>query len=189
MLTSITAIEPGVRLNITYARSDNFLGRPFYALPRAYLQRHAAEAVARAHRALAEHGYGLMVFDAYRPWSVSVQFWNAVTQEQRDKGFVADPAKGSRHNRACAVDVTLFDLKTGTEIRMPSAVDEMSDAAAADYPGGTVEQRMSRDLLRRAMEAQGFTVLTHEWWHFDCAGWRDFPLMDVPFEVLESTSP
>jgi zinc D-Ala-D-Ala dipeptidase len=184
-LTSISALEPGIKLNIWYATSDNFMKRPLYKLPRAYLQKHAAEGVVRAHRKLAKDGYGIMVFDAYRPWSVSVQFWDAVTQEQREKGFVADPKQGSRHNRACAVDISLYELSTGKEVAMPSAVDEMSDRAAADYAGGTADQRARRDLLRTAMESEGFTVLPHEWWHFDCVGFEKYPIMDVPFEKLE----
>jgi zinc D-Ala-D-Ala dipeptidase len=186
-LMSVSALDPSIKLNIWYASSNNFMKRPVYSLPRAYLQKHAAQGLVRAHQKLAKDGYGIMVFDAYRPWSVSVQFWNAVTQEQRAKGFVADPAQGSRHNRACAVDISLYELATGKEVAMPSAVDEMSDRAAANYPGGTAQQRARRDLLRKTMESEGFTVLPHEWWHYDCAGWEKYPIMDVTFERLEKT--
>ena len=126
--------------------------------------------------------YGLLIHDAYRPWYVTKIFWDATPQE--GKIFVADPAQGSRHNRGCAVDLTLYDLATGKPIEMPGTYDEMSPRSYPDYPGGTSLQRWHRDLLRRAMESEGFTVYEAEWWHFDYKDWKEYPILNVPFEKL-----
>jgi D-alanyl-D-alanine dipeptidase len=141
------------------------MGTPFYSSARAFMQRPAAEAVARASRTLRPYGYGLLVHDAYRPWYVTKMFWDGTPPAQHV--FVADPSQGSRHNRGAAVDITLYDLKTGRPIEMPGGYDEMSSRSYPDYPGGTSLQRWHRALLRRAMEAEGFTVYEAEWWHFD----------------------
>jgi D-alanyl-D-alanine dipeptidase/kynurenine formamidase len=178
----IVAIEPGVRLDVRYARKDNFTGRPVYKEARAFLQRPAAEALARAHRALRDKGYGLMVFDGYRPWSVTKIFWDLTPQDK--KVFVADPAKGSKHNRGCAVDLTLFDLKTGRAIEMPSEYDESSERAYATYGGGDARARERRDLLIEAMGREGFFVYPYEWWHFDYKDWREYPILDIAFESM-----
>ncbi len=181
-LVELVTLEPGIRLDIRYAGSDNFLSQPIYAQARAFLQRPAAEAVVRAHRALAPLGYGLLVHDAYRPWYVTKVFWDATPPQQH--GFVADPSQGSRHNRGCAVDVTLFDLVSGAVVRMPGLYDEMTERSYPTYTGGTAQQRVHRDLLRRTLEAQGFTVLDTEWWHFDYQDWRLYRIQNKRFEDL-----
>jgi D-alanyl-D-alanine dipeptidase len=181
-LVEVIALDPTLRLDVRYATANNFVGRPVYGQARVFLQRPAAEAVVRAHRKLAARGYGLLLFDGYRPWRVTKLFWEVTPSALRE--FVADPAQGSRHNRGCAVDLTLFDLATGREVEMPSAYDEMSASAYPNYTGGTPEQRRARDLLRAALEAEGFHVLDNEWWHFDFDAWREYPLLDVPFEAL-----
>jgi zinc D-Ala-D-Ala dipeptidase len=181
-LVDLAALDPTIRLDIKYATTDNFLSTPVYTQARAPLQRPAAEAAFRAHRRLREHGYGLVVHDAYRPWFVTWIFWEATPVDKRD--FVADPAKGSRHNRGCAIDVTLYDLKTGRAVQMPSLYDEMTERAAPDYQGGTPESRRLRDLLRAAMEAEGFSVYENEWWHFDFRDWRHYRIENAPFESL-----
>jgi zinc D-Ala-D-Ala dipeptidase len=183
-LVEITNLDPGIHLDIRYATTNNFLHRPVYLEARAFLQRPAAEAVARANRALKPQGFGLMIFDGYRPWSVTKTFWDSASAYERKIEFVANPKKGSRHNRGCAVDLTLYDLKTGGEIPMPSEYDEFSERAFPDYQGGSAEARASRDLLRRTMEAEGFTVYKAEWWHFDFNGWKEYPVLNVPFERL-----
>lgn len=181
-LVELVKLDPTIRLDIRYARSENFLGRPVYAQARAFLQRPAAESLVRAHRRLRANGYGILVHDGYRPWSVTRLFWDATPEEK--KVFVADPARGSRHNRGCAADVTLFDLKTGLAVRMPSEYDEMTERAYPDYPGSTSEERSLRTLLREAMEAEGFTVYEYEWWHFDYKDWRRYRITDVPFSAI-----
>jgi serine beta-lactamase-like protein LACTB len=172
----------GLKFDIRYATDKNFLGTPVYTAAKAYLQRPAAEALKRVHDKLSEQGYGLLVFDAYRPWFVTKLFWDATPEKFHT--FVADPAKGSRHNRGCAVDLTLYDLKTGRPVEMVSGFDEFSDRAFPHYPGGTSRQRWHRDLLRRAMEAEGFTVYEDEWWHFDYQDWHKYPILNKPFEEL-----
>jgi len=181
-LVEITRVDPSIRLDIRYATRRNFLGTPLYSQARAFLQRPAAEALARVQRSLAGEGYGLLVHDGYRPWYVTRIFWDATPA--RDHNFVADPAAGSKHNRGCAVDLTLFDLKTGEAVQMPSVYDETSERATADYPGGTAEQRRLRGLLRRHMEAEGFTVLHDEWWHFDYRDWKSYAIQNVRFEEI-----
>jgi D-alanyl-D-alanine dipeptidase len=175
-------LDPTLRLDVRYATHANFLGWPVYPEARVFLQRPAAEALVRVHRGLREHGYGLLLFDGYRPWYVTRMFWEATPENRRQ--FVADPEKGSRHNRGCAVDLTLFDLATGKEVPMPSRYDEFTERAHPDYAGGSAERRAARDLLRRAMEAEGFTVYELEWWHFDCAGWQRYRIENRPFKDL-----
>ena len=148
------------------------------------MQRPAAESVVRANRKLHQQGYGLLIHDAYRPWYVTKVFWDATPQDK--KIFVADPAQGSRHNRGCAVDLTLYDLKTGKPVAMVSTYDETTDRAYPDYPGGTSLQRWHRKLLRDAMESEGFTVYEAEWWHFDYKDWKHYPIGNATFENLET---
>jgi D-alanyl-D-alanine dipeptidase len=181
-LVELTTLDPTIRLDIRYATANNFAGRPVYTEARAFLQRPAAEALVRAHRSLREHGYGVLIFDGYRPWRVTKLFWDITPPAKRE--FVADPAKGSKHNRGCAVDLSLYDLKTGKEVEMPSGYDEMSERAYPTYAGGTTEARRLRDLLRTAMEHEGFTVEPNEWWHFNYKDWQQYPILDVPFTAI-----
>ena len=132
--------------------------------------------------ALKAYGYGLLIHDGYRPWFVTRMFWDATPDYAHV--FVADPAKGSRHNRGCAVDLTLYELKTGQAIEMTGQYDEMSPRSFADYRGGTSRQRWLRDLLRREMEAQGFSVYPQEWWHFDYSRWADYGIGTASFSDL-----
>jgi D-alanyl-D-alanine dipeptidase len=182
-LVDLATLDPAIRFDIRYATTNNFMGATFYAEPRAFLQRPAAEALLRAHRRLRADGFGLLVFDAYRPWFVTWMFFHATPREQRM--FVANPALGSRHNRGAAVDVALYDLATGEPVPMPSGYDEFSPRAFPDYPGGTSEQRRNRQRLRHAMEAEGFAVYYAEWWHFDYRDWRRYPILNLTFEQLD----
>lgn len=181
-LVELVTLDPTIRLDIRYAGTDNFMGEVFYSQPRAFLQRPAAEALVRAHRWLGERGYGLLIHDGYRPWYVTRMFWDATPEALRT--FVADPTQGSRHNRGCAVDLTLYDLATGEPVEMPGGYDEFSPRSFPDYPGGTTRQRWHRALLREAMEAQGFAVYEAEWWHFDHQDWRRYRLENQRFEEL-----
>jgi D-alanyl-D-alanine dipeptidase len=157
--------------------------RKIYSQGRAFLQRPAAVALARAHVKLREQGYGVLVFDGYRPWSVTKKFWDETPRSKRV--YVANPRKGSKHNRGCAVDCSLYDLKDGREIAMPSPYDDFTKKAEANYPGGTDAQRKARGILRGALEAEGFTVNPDEWWHFDYKDWKEYRVLNVPFEKLE----
>jgi D-alanyl-D-alanine dipeptidase len=185
-LVEIAPLDSSIHLDIGYATSNDFLGTPVYSQARAFLQRPAAEALLRVQQKLKSLGYGLLIHDAYRPWYVTKIFWDATPLE--GKIFVADPAQGSRHNRGCAVDLTLYDLASGKPIEMPGTYDEMSPRSYPDYPGGTSLQRWHRDLLRRAMESEGFTVYEAEWWHFDYKDWKEYPILNVPFEKLGPSS-
>ena len=146
-------------------------------------QRPAAEAVVRAHQRLKAQGYGLLIHDAYRPWYVTKMFWDATPDEL--KHFVADPAAGSRHNRGCAVDLTLYDLATGEPVEMVAGYDEFSPRSYPAYPGGTSLQRWHRKLLRKTMEAEGFSIYEFEWWHFDYKDWREYAVGNVKFEQID----
>jgi D-alanyl-D-alanine dipeptidase len=181
-LVELITLDPAFRLDIRYAQSNNFLGTPVYLQARAFMQRPAAAAVVRALHQLHSLGYGLLIHDAYRPWYVTKIFWDATPLAGHI--FVADPQAGSKHNRGCAVDLTLYDLASGKPIEMPGLYDEMSARSFPEFPGGTSLQRWHRALLRRTMEAQGFTVDEHEWWHFDYKDWKQYPILNIAFESL-----
>ncbi|MBA2703645.1 MAG: M15 family metallopeptidase [Blastocatellia bacterium] len=183
-LVELAKLDPTIKLDIRYASTNNFLGTVFYSEPRAFMQRPAAEAVVRVNRKLKELGYGLLIHDAYRPWYVTKVFWDATPDDK--KIFVADPSKGSRHNRGAAVDLTLYDLKTGRPVEMVGTYDETTDRSYPDYPGGTSLQRWHRRLLRDAMESEGFAVYEAEWWHFDYQDWRKYPITNVPFDRIRT---
>ncbi len=183
-LVQLTTLAPTIKLDIRYATTNNFTGAQFYQQPRAFLQRPAADAVVRAHQRLKERGLGLLIHDAYRPWHVTKMFWDATPAELKD--FVANPANGSRHNRGCAIDLTLYDLKTGEAIPMVAGYDEFSPRSFPNYPGGTSRQRWYRQLLRSTMEAEGFAIYEFEWWHFDYQDWKQYRIGNVTFEdILE----
>jgi len=181
-LVELRGLDSTIKYDIRYATSNNFMGTPFYTSSHAFMQRPAAEAVARVSAELRKLGYGLLIHDAYRPWYVTKMFWDGTPPDKHV--FVADPSQGSRHNRGCAVDLTLYDLKTGSPIRMTGGYDEMTDRSYPLYPGGATPQRWHRDLLRHAMEAQGFNVYEAEWWHFDYKDWRSYPIGNLTFEQL-----
>jgi serine beta-lactamase-like protein LACTB len=181
-LVDLTSLDKTIKLDIRYATSNNFLGIPLYTSAKAFLQKPAAEALLKAHQELAQQGYGLLIHDAYRPWYVTRMFRDATPAKLHH--FVADPMQGSRHNRGCAVDLTLYDLKTGKVIDMVGGYDEMTDRSYPDYIGGTSLERWHRDLLRHAMEKQAFKVYDAEWWHFDFRDWRLYPILNSRFEDL-----
>jgi zinc D-Ala-D-Ala dipeptidase len=181
-LVELASLDPGFHLEIRYAQSNNFLSTPIYTQARAFLQRPAAEALHRVLGKLQPLGYGLLIHDAYRPWYVTKIFWDATPS--KDHNFVADPQKGSKHNRGCAVDLTLYDSASGIAVEMPGLYDEMSPRSFPTFPGGTSLQRWHRDLLRRAMESEGFTVDGNEWWHFDYKDWKRYPILNISFEDL-----
>jgi CubicO group peptidase (beta-lactamase class C family)/D-alanyl-D-alanine dipeptidase len=183
-LAEITSLDPTIKLDIRYASNNNFMGTPFYKQPRAFLQRPAAEALVRVHKKLKEQGFGLMIHDGYRPWYVTKMFWEGTPPAQH--GFVANPAEGSKHNRGCAVDLTLFDLKTGEAVKMVAGYDEMTPRSYPSYPGGTSLERWHRKVLREAMQEQGFTVFPLEWWHFDYKDWEKYPIGTVSFEEIKT---
>lgn len=181
----LPSLEPTLNLDIRYATTDNFMGSRFYEQPRAFLQAPAAEAVARAQQRLKHRDLGLLIHDAYRPWHVTKMFWDATPPHLKD--FVANPASGSRHNRGCAVDLTLCEIESGQAIEMVAGYDEFSPRAFPLYPGGTSRQRWHRDLLRRVMEQEDFSVYEFEWWHFDYRDWQQYRIGNAAFEAIEVT--
>jgi zinc D-Ala-D-Ala dipeptidase len=183
-LVDLASVDPTIKFDIRYASSNNFIGFPLYERAAAFLQRPAAEALGRVEHSLASKGYGLLIHDAYRPWFVTKMFWDATPESAHV--FVADPSEGSRHNRGSAVDLTLYDLKSGNAVEMTGRYDEMSPRSYADYLGGTSRQRWLRELLRIEMEAQGFAVYPEEWWHFDYKDWSDYAIGTATFTQLST---
>ncbi|ELR12334.1 peptidase M15D, vanX Dala-D-ala dipeptidase [Acanthamoeba castellanii str. Neff] len=181
-LVDLRTLSPSLRFDIRYATTNNFMGAAFYTTPGAFLQRPAAEALVRVHDKLQELGYGLLVHDAYRPWHVTKMFWDATPPEKRI--YVADPDKGSEHNRGCAVDLTLYSRATGDVAEMIGGYDEFSQRSHVNYPGGTSLQRWLRKLLRDAMESEGFAVYEYEWWHFDYRDVLRYPVLNFSLEDL-----
>ena len=181
-LVELTRLDPTIHLDIRYATTNNFMGHALYTQPRAFLERPAAEALVRVNQKIRQRGCALLVFDSYRPWTVTKRLWETATREQ--KKFLSNPREGSQHNRGCAVDLSLFDLKTGREVAMPSAYDEMTDRAGIGYQGGAVEARQQRDWLIATMATEGFTVVDGEWWHFDYRDWREYRMLNTPFEEI-----
>jgi D-alanyl-D-alanine dipeptidase len=181
-LKELVLLDSTIKLDIRYATSNNFVGQPVYDEARAFLQNDAAIALIKIHQAFKQQGLGLIIFDAYRPWSVTKLFWDITPKTKRE--FVANPKDGSKHNRGCAVDLSLYDLKTGLEIEMPSAYDDFSEKAHPNYNGGTIEQRKMRDLLKEMMISNDFLGDTNEWWHFDYKDWKNYKIENISFKEI-----
>jgi zinc D-Ala-D-Ala dipeptidase len=181
-LVELITLDKSIKLDIRYATDNNFVGKTVYPEARAFLQKPAANALIRVHKNLKKQGLGLLIFDGYRPWAITKLFWEVTPEDKRK--FVANPEKGSKHNRGCAVDLSVYDLKTGLEIDMPSGFDEFTERASPDYKGGTAEQTANRDLLRKLMEEVGFTVNVNEWWHFDYKDWEKYAIYDIAFSEI-----
>jgi D-alanyl-D-alanine dipeptidase len=179
-LVDVESAVPGVVVDVRYATANNFMHAPLYRVAKVFLRAPAAVALASVQRELRPAGLGLKVFDGYRPYSVTERMWEPI----RNPDFVADPAKGSRHNRGAAVDLTLIDLATGRELPMPTPYDDFTQRARQDFADLPVEVIANRATLCDAMMRHGFQPLPSEWWHFDYAGWQRFELMDVPIDAL-----
>lgn len=179
-LIELKKVIPDIKLDIRYATKNNFMQQVMYKQGRAFARKPVAELLKKIQKELSKKGYGLKIFDGYRPYAITVAFYKKAS----DKNFVANPAKGSIHNRGCAVDLTLINLKTGAEIPMPTPYDSFSAAAAADYPNLTPEVKKNRDFLITTMQKYNMLVRDNEWWHYDFSGWKNYNLMDIPFEKL-----
>ncbi|OYY70151.1 MAG: hypothetical protein B7Y00_08545 [Sphingomonadales bacterium 17-56-6] len=182
-LLELIKLDPTIRLDMRYATTNNFTGRVLYDEARAFLATPAALAVVRASKAAQADGFGLTIYDAYRPWRITKKLWDA-TPVGPKKEYVANPKRGSKHNRGCAVDLTLHDLQTGQLVEMPTGFDDFSDKAHRDYRGATAVASAHRARLAGYLEAEGFVGLSNEWWHFDFTGWAQFPVMDIPFNKI-----
>lgn len=179
-LVEIKRYIPQIVLDIRYATTNNFMHRRMYQQAKAYARLPVVKALQQVEADLQSRGLGLKIYDAYRPYSVTVKFYEMAS----DTNFVADPRKGSKHNRGCAVDLSLIDLKTGKELDMPTSFDSFSRKAAANYPTLSKQQLDNRELLKTIMQAHGFKVLNTEWWHYDFNGWASYELLDIPFSAL-----
>jgi len=182
-LLELVTLDPAIRLDMRYATSNNFTGRVLYDAARAFLAAPAAQAVVRASKAAQADGLGLTIYDAYRPWRITKKLWDA-TPVGPKKEYVANPKRGSKHNRGCAVDLTLHDLQTGKLVEMPTEFDDFSEKAHRDYMNASAAAISNRARLARYLEAEGFLGLSNEWWHFDFTGWEQFPVMDIPFHKI-----
>ncbi len=176
-LVDVVRLVPDAVVDLRYAGADNFLGRPLYPEARCLLLRPTAERLARAAARLRRRGYRLLLWDCYRPLSAQREMWRLRPRP----GYVADPRRGSHHNRGAAVDLSLAGADGGP-VEMPTAFDTFDRRARADAADGiSAPARLHRRLLRQAMEAEGFLVNPREWWHFAARDAWSHPLLDVPF--------
>jgi D-alanyl-D-alanine dipeptidase len=180
-LIDLEKFIPGIVLDIRYATENNFTGEKIYTQARAFARKPVAAALKRVQADLKEQGLGLKVFDGYRPYRATVKFYEVY----RDTTYVASPYRGSRHNRGCAIDLTLINLSTGRELKMPTPYDTFTKDAWPTTVVTDPEARKNRQLLISAMEKQGFRVNSSEWWHFDFRGWKDFEVLDIDFADLD----
>ncbi len=179
-LVEIKKYIPGIVLDIRYATSNNFMHRVMYPQARAFARLPVVMALKDVETDLRTRGLGIKIYDAYRPYSITVKFY----EEALDTNFVADPRRGSKHNRGCAIDMGLIDLKTGKDIPLPTGFDSFSKKAAADYQDLPKDAIANREMLKSVMAAHGFHVIATEWWHYDFNGWANYPLLDVPFSAI-----
>ena len=182
-LVDLKKIDNKLKLDIRYASENNFMRSKFYNSSRAFLNSEAAQNLLNAHRELEKKGYGIVIFDAYRPWYVTKMFWEGTPEAL--KHFVADPEKGSVHNRGCAIDIGLYDMITGKNIDMISGYDEFTERAYPNYNGGEKSKRDIRDLLISTMEKNDFSVYEYEWWHFNYKNCNS-GILNYSFEELDS---
>jgi D-alanyl-D-alanine dipeptidase len=180
-LINLEKFVPGLVLDIRYATTNNFTGEQIYNLARAYARKPVAESLRKIQADLKKEGLGIKIFDAYRPYKATVKFYEVY----HDTTYVASPYRGSRHNRGCALDLTVVDLKTGKELQMPTGFDSFEKAAWPTTPVADPQIRKNRTLLINAMEKHGFKVNGSEWWHYDFIGWKKYEVLDIDFEELE----
>ena len=178
-LVDVRTAVPGVVLDVRYATPRNFLGRALYPKAAAYLRRSAAARLARAEAALEKSGRRLLVYDAYRPLSVQRLLWDA----KPDRRYVADPARGSVHNRGGAVDVGLAGAD-GKPLEMPSDFDAFGPRAWHGAEGVGAAAAAHAEELRSAMASAGFKPLAEERWHYEDPAAAEWPLLDVPLQEL-----
>jgi len=181
-LTDVKKAIPDIVLDIRYATTNNFTKQKLYNKACAFARKPAVEALAKAQQEFKKRGAGIVVYDAYRPYSVTKKMFEIYPDVQ----YVADPAKGSRHNRGCAIDMGLIDLKTKKILKMPTEYDAFQKEAWPRTPVKDAEARAHRALIISVMEKHGFKVNSSEWWHFDFIGWKKYELLDIEFELLEN---
>jgi D-alanyl-D-alanine dipeptidase len=181
-LVNLETFIPGIILDIRYATTNNFTHEKIYNLARAYARKPVAEALKKAQVEFNKQGVGIKIFDAYRPYKATVKFYEVY----HDTTYVASPYRGSRHNRGCAIDMTIVDLKTGKELQMPTEFDSFKKEAWPTTPVKDPLIKKNRDLIISVMERHGFKVNASEWWHFDFIGWKKYEVLDIDYEELET---
>ena len=184
-LVDLKKLDDEFQLDIRYASTNNFMRSKFYKNERAFFNMSAADRLIEAKNELKKLGYGIIIYDAYRPWFVTKMFWEGTPENL--KHFVANPENGSSHNKGCAIDIGLYDIETGESIVMISGYDEFTERAYPNYMGGSKKQRDIRDMLIKVMERNDFTVYEYEWWHFNYNGCES-GIMNYSFEELDSIS-
>jgi len=180
LLVDIEKYIPGIKLDIKYANKDNFMQKVLYPEAKAYARLPVAKALVKIQNELKKKGLELKIFDIYRPYSITLLMWDEI----KDDRYVADPKKGSRHNRGCAVDLTIIESATGNELEMPTPFDDFTNKAHHSYKNLTKKVLNNRSLLRNIMEKHGFQIITSEWWHYDLKGYSKYHLMDISFNQL-----
>jgi D-alanyl-D-alanine dipeptidase len=180
-LIDLEKFIPGVILDIRYATTNNFTKQKIYNQAKAYARKPVAEALKKAQQELQLKGLGIKIFDAYRPYRATVKFYETYP----DTTYVASPYRGSRHNRGCAIDMTIVKLNTGEELKMPTGYDSFQKAAWPSTPVKDPLVKRNRDLIIAVMKKYGFRVNSSEWWHFDFMGWKNYEVLDIDFEELE----
>ncbi len=179
-LVDISKLDSTIIVELKYATADNFLGDTLYSANICLLRREVAQRLVLVQRDLQQQNLGLKIWDGYRPLSVQKRMWEKLP----DANYVANPKTGSNHNRGAAVDVTLVDAQ-GNELEMPTAFDDFSDRAAADYPQVSEAARKNRELLQTAMKKHGFETIRSEWWHFNDRNIKKYDVLDFPLDYFE----
>ena len=181
-LVNLEKAVPGIVLDIRYATANNFTHQPVYPAPKAYVRKPVAEALMQIQQELNSKGMGLKIYDAYRPYAVTLKFFKLYP----DTNFVASPKTGSRHNRGCAIDLTIIDIRSGKELEMPTSFDNFTERASHSFQDLSPDALQNRNILRETMIRHGFEALESEWWHYDFSGWRNFKIMDIAFDELNN---
>ena len=180
-LVRVLEINPNFVIDLRYATTNNFTKKivPGYKLDTCFLRRQVAIDLSNALKEFMEMGYLLVILDAYRPHRIQYELWKLVP----DPRYVNDPKKGSKHNRGCAVDVTLITINK-KKVLMPTEFDNFTEKALSNYMDLPEEAIKNRTLLRTIMEKYNFKAVSEEWWHFNHKDWQSYPILDIPFQAL-----
>lgn len=182
-MVELKSLMPGIVYDLRYATVNNFMKRLMYPAGTrvTYLRLPAARNLQKVQEELNSRGLGLKIFDAYRPYAVTVKFWELV----KDERYVANPAKGSGHNRGVSVDLTMINLKTGREVDMGTGFDNFTDTAHHSFTQLPEDVLQNRILLKSLMEKYGFRSLETEWWHYSLPESGRFEILDFEFRKMK----
>ena len=172
---------PNIEIDFIYATDSNFTHQILYKKPKAYLRLAAVKALLSVANLLKVKGLGLLIYDAYRPYSITKIMWQIISDER----YTANPAKGSGHNRGIAVDLTLYDLHTGKALEMPTTFDDFTEKAHHNYMQLDSLVLKNRTLLKTVMEQNGFIALETEWWHYYLPNASKYELLDFDFKQMK----